>query len=136
MQLEIDPLLVSLVLSLLVAIRMSLQVDELSEKTTQRAGILVMFWILCLMVLYLTSTCVTTNRLCQLAVDMRRDFVTNYLGTDLLSYLSTASILVGSTIRLSGTSSANWKRVSNALFVIFVVALVIRFIIVPILSVH
>jgi len=136
MQLEIDPLLVSLILSLLVAIRMSVQVEELSEKTTERAGILVMFWVFCFLLLYVTSTCVTINRMCQLAIDMRRDFVTNYLGTDLLSYLSTVSILVGSTIRLSGTSSSLWKRVSNGLFLIFVVALVIRFILVPILSVH
>jgi uncharacterized membrane protein YhaH (DUF805 family) len=134
MQFEIDPLLVSLVLSLLVALRMSAQEKELSEKATNRAGILVMLWVFCLVLLYLPFTCVTINRWCQVAIDMRTDFVTDYLRNDLLGYLSTASILVGSTIRLSGTSSRGWKRVSNALFLIFVAALLIRFIVLPILS--
>ena len=134
MQFEIDPLLVSLVLSLFIATRMSAQEKELSEKVTNRAGILVMLWVFCLVALYLPFTCVTINRWCQVAIDMRTDFITNYLRTDLLSYLSTVSILVGSTIRLSGTSSRGWKRVSNALFLIFVAALLIRFIVLPILS--
>lgn len=136
MQLEIDPLLVSLVLSFLVTVRMASQEKDLSGNTTKNAGILAMLWVFCLLLLYLTAICVATNRYCQLAVDMRKDFVVNYIGTGLLNYLSTVSLLVGSTIRLSGTSSKSWKNLSYSLFVLFVAALIMRFVLAPILSVH
>ena len=136
MQLEIDPFLVSLVLSFLVAARISSQEKDLSDNTTKNAVMLAILWVFCLLLLYLTAICVATNRYCQLAVDMRKDFVVNYIGTGLLSYLSTASLLVGSTIRLSRTDSKSWKLLSDGLFAIFVVALFIRFVLVPILSIH
>ena len=88
------------------------------------------------MLVAITAICVATNRYCQLAVDMRKDFVVNYIGTGLLNYLSTVSLLVGSTIRLSGTDSKSWKNLSYSLFVLFVAALIMRFVLAPILSVH
>jgi hypothetical protein len=135
--LEIDPLLIGFLAGLAVAYSLSRHTDVLTEHTRTRRSRLFVAYSFGFALLYIPLVCPMLSLLllrgdyCSILVNARVGLA-QWLGTDYLGVVSVVWGFVGFAISYSGTRSKKWRALERLLFWLFVAALILRFVLIPI----